>query len=182
MPHHNETLDKLSQVLKHVSEVRNTDAAVALLLKPICRDLAILLVERAKSLKDPWSGQMAFPGGKHDQKDQSMLQTAVRETFEETNINLTQECRILGALENTRSGAEPNLMVAPFVFLIEDEPAIKLSKELVGHMWIPLSKLPTCKRTARLPFGEVPAYTVEGRAVWGLTYRILEQLFKALGS
>jgi 8-oxo-dGTP pyrophosphatase MutT (NUDIX family) len=174
--------DKLSKVLKPVSEVQETDvaAAVALLLKPAHRDLEILLVKRARSFADPWSGQMAFPGGKRDLKDRDLLQTTIRETFEETSINLHNSCCFLGALENTRSGAEPNLLVAPIVILVEDDPAIKLSRELVGHLWVPLKSLAGRKRTARFPFGEVPAYVVKGHIVWGLTYRILEQLFKAL--
>jgi 8-oxo-dGTP pyrophosphatase MutT (NUDIX family) len=174
--------DKLSRVLKPVSEIRETEvaAAVALLLKPTHRDLEILLVKRARSVRDPWSGQMAFPGGKRDSRDRDLLQTAIRETFEETSIDLHNGCCILGALESTRSGAEPNLLVAPFVILVKDDPAIKLSRELAGHLWIPLKSLSACKRTARMPFGETPAYVVKGHVVWGLTYRILEQLFKAL--
>jgi 8-oxo-dGTP pyrophosphatase MutT (NUDIX family) len=174
--------DKLSKVLKPISEVQETDvaAAVALLLKPVHQDLEILLVKRARSFADPWSGQMAFPGGKRDLKDRDLLQTAIRETFEETSINLYSGCCLLGALENTRSGAEPNLLVAPFVILVKDDPAIELSKELVGHLWVPLGSLSRHRGTARLPFGEVPAYVVKGHVVWGLTYKILEQLFKAL--
>lgn len=177
----NEIVDRLLRVLKPISEVRDTDAAVALLLKPGDRDLEILLAERSKSRVDPWSGQMAFPGGKRDPTDKSMLQTAIREAFEETSINLTHNSRALGALENIRSGAEPNLLVAPFVILLEDEPTVSLNRELIGALWIPLKTLRACKGIAKLSFGEVPAYIVEGHVVWGLTYGILEQFFNALG-
>ena len=174
--------DKLSKVLKPVSEVQETNvaAAVALLLKPAHQDLEVLLVKRAKSFTDPWSGQMAFPGGKRDPKDRDLLQTAIRETFEETSINLNHGCCFLGALENTRSGSKPNLLVAPFVILMTNHPTIELSIELVGYLWVSLKSLSRCRRTARLPFGDAPAYVVKGHVVWGLTYRILEQLFKAL--
>jgi 8-oxo-dGTP pyrophosphatase MutT (NUDIX family) len=174
--------EKLSKVLKPVSEVQETGvaAAVAVLLKPAHLDFEVLLVKRAKSLTDPWSGQMAFPGGKRDSKDRDLFETASRETFEETSINLHSGCCLLGALENTRSGAEPNLLVAPFVILMKGDPAIKLSIELVGWLWIPLKSLLSCRRTVRLPVGEVPAYVVKDHVVWGLTYRILGQLFKAL--
>jgi 8-oxo-dGTP pyrophosphatase MutT (NUDIX family) len=174
--------DRLSKVLKPVSEVRETDiaAAVALLLRSAHQDLEILLVKRARSVKDPWSGQMAFPGGKRDTRDRNLLQTAIRETFEETSIDLYNGSCILGALDNTRSGAEPNLLVVPFVILLKEDPTIKLSRELVEHLWVPLKSLLACKRTARMPFGNTPAYVVKGHVVWGLTYRILEQLFRAL--
>jgi 8-oxo-dGTP pyrophosphatase MutT (NUDIX family) len=180
MPRFEEISAELSQVLKPPSAVQKVDAAVVLLLRYRHGELEVLLVERAKSSKDPWSGQMAFPGGKRDQKDRDMLQTAVRETLEETNIDLTREHRILGALESIRSSATPNLTVASFVMLMEGKPSIEMSEELVGHLWIRLSELRSCKGTVKLPSGEVTGYILEDRVVWGLTFRILEQLFAVL--
>ncbi|MDH5663747.1 MAG: CoA pyrophosphatase, partial [Candidatus Bathyarchaeota archaeon] len=71
-------IEKLSRVLKPVSEGQDGNAAVALLLKPADKDLKILFVKRAENLADPWSGQMALPGGKRDATDQSLKQTVVR--------------------------------------------------------------------------------------------------------
>lgn len=158
-----------------VSEVQNADAAVALLLKPANQSFKILLVKRAEKFSDPWSGQMAFPGGKRDPKDRDTMQTVIRETLEETNINITHCCRFLGVLENMRSTVRPKLLVAPFVILLEHEPVIVLNEELELCLWIFLEKLWECRGIAKLAFREVPAYIVEENAIWGLTYRILEK-------
>ena len=54
-------------------------AAVAMVVAPDGDDLAALLIERAKHPLDPWSGHMAFPGGRHDATDPSLERTAIRE-------------------------------------------------------------------------------------------------------
>ena len=67
-------IENLCKVLKPVSDRQDADAAVALLLKLPDQDLKILIVKRAENPADPWSGQMAFPGGKRDEKDQNLKQ------------------------------------------------------------------------------------------------------------
>jgi len=181
MSHYVEIIESLSKMLKPVSEVQNADAAVALLLRLVNQDFKILLVKRTENPSDPWSGQMAFPGGKRDPKDQNIRYTVVREILEETNIHIICRCRFLGVLENMRSTVRPKLLVASFVVLLEHESTIILNEELEGHMWISLKKLREYKGVAKLPFGEVPAYIVEGNVIWGLTYRILENFIQIFG-
>lgn len=176
MSRYAKNIEALSRALKPASEMQNTDAAVALLLRPANHDFRILLVKRTENSYDPWSGQMAFPGGKRDSKDLDIKQTVIRETLEETNINITRRCRFLGALENMRSTVKPKLLVTPFVILLEHEPAIILNEELERYLWVLLKNLREYKGTAKFAFGEVPAYIFEGNVIWGLTYRILEQL------
>ncbi len=180
MPSHVEIVEALCLMLKPVSEVRNADAAVALLLKLVNREFKVLLVERTESSLDPWSGQMAFPGGKRDSKDADIVDTVFRETFEETGIDLGQDCRLLGVLENVRSTVRPKLLVAPFVFLLEHEPTVVLNEELERFLWIALTRLRERVGTAKFPFGEVSAYLVERSVIWGLTYRILEKFTRIL--
>ncbi|MDH5494428.1 MAG: hypothetical protein OEY24_01825, partial [Candidatus Bathyarchaeota archaeon] len=93
-------------------------------------------------------------------------------------INIIRRGRFLGVLENMRSTVRPKLSVAPFTFLLEHEPTIILNEELEGYSWIFLKKLRECNGIAKLPFGEVPAYIVEGNVIWGLTYRILENFIQ----
>jgi 8-oxo-dGTP pyrophosphatase MutT (NUDIX family) len=82
------SIERLSRVLKPVSAEQDADAAVALLLNHANEGFRILFVKRAENPVDPWSGQMAFPGGKRNSEDLSLRQTVVRETLEETNVNL----------------------------------------------------------------------------------------------
>jgi 8-oxo-dGTP diphosphatase len=171
---------KLSEALERVSEGQDADAAVALLLKPIGKDLEVLIVKRVENRADPWSGQMALPGGKRDAKDQTLKQTVVRETLEETDINLLDRSRFLGVVGTLRSTRRPEMKILPFVVLLEHKPKIKLNEELEGFFWISLEELIQHKGTAEFSFGEVPAYTFRGYVIWGLTYRILEKFIQRL--
>ena len=168
-------VERLSKNLKPVTDEQGANAAVALLLKPKDDGLTVLFVKRVENLADPWSGQMAFPGGKRDVKDANLKQTVVRETMEETGINLLSRCRFLGVLTALSSRPRPDLRVLPFVVLLEHEPLIKLSaKELEGFVWISLDEIIKHRGSARLSFGEVPAFVVGSIVIWGLTYRMLE--------
>jgi hypothetical protein len=57
---------------------------------------------------------------------------------------------------------------------------VTLNEELMAHYWIPLEELDRSRGKTRIGPGEYPAYLVEGEAVWGLTYRMLENLFSIL--
>jgi len=175
-----DSIEKLSKVLKPVSEGQDAEAAVALLLKLVDQDLKVFFVKRVENPADPWSGQMALPGGKRDPKDQNLKQTVVRETLEETRINLLDRCRFLGVMEPVRSTVRPEMKILPFVILLEHEPSIKLNEELEWFVWISPEELVQHKGTAKLGFGEFPAYIVGNSVIWGLTYRILETFVKTL--
>ena len=175
-----DSIEKLSKVLKPVSEGQDANAAVALLLKPADQALKILFVKRVENSADPWSGQMALPGGKCDAKDQNPKQTVVRETLEETNINLLDRCRFLGVMETLRSTPRPEMKILPCVVLLEHEPSIKLNEEFEEFVWISLEELVQHKGTVKFGFGEFPAYVVGNSVIWGLTYRILEIVVHAL--
>lgn len=170
-------VEMLSKALRPVTDEQGANAAVALLLKPEKTDLNVLFVKRVENLADPWSGQMAFPGGKRDLKDANLVKTVVRETLEETGINLLRRSRFLGVLTALSSRPRPELKILPFVVLLEHKPLIKLSeKELQGFVWISLDEIAKHRGSARLSFGEVPAFIIGNIVIWGLTYRILEDL------
>jgi 8-oxo-dGTP diphosphatase len=176
-----DSIEKLLKALKPAAEEEDADAAVALLLKPANQNLKLFFVKRAENPADPWSGQMAFPGGKCDPKDQNLKQTVVRETLEETSINLLDRSRFLGIMEPLRSTRRPEMRILPFLILLEHEPTIKLNEELEWFVWISPEELLQHRGTAKFRFGEVPAYVFGERVIWGLTYRILERFFQFLG-
>lgn len=177
-----DVIERLSKGLRPVSDEQEANAAVALLLKLEKGNLNILIVERVENPADPWSGQMAFPGGKRDSKDLNLKQTVMRETLEETNISLLDRCRFLGVLTALGSKPRPDIRILPFVILLEHEPSIRLSeKELKEFVWIPLKDILSSKRNVKFSFGEFPAYVVGGKVIWGLTYRVLENFFQVCG-
>jgi 8-oxo-dGTP diphosphatase len=175
-----ETIEKLPAALKPISDEQDATAAVALLLKPMRNDFDVLLVKRVKNPSDPWSGQMALPGGKREPKDASLKDTVIRETLEETGVELSQR-RFLGVLNAVRSEPKPDFKILPFVMLLTDEPQLKLNKaELETFIWVPYEEVVQSKGTAEFSFGKVPAYIFADAIVWGVTYKILSAFIKAV--
>jgi 8-oxo-dGTP pyrophosphatase MutT (NUDIX family) len=169
-------------MLKQTSEKLDANAAVVVLLKEVKQDFQVLFVKRAEKSGDPWSGQTAFPGGKGSPEDRNLKETVVRETLEETSINLLEGCRFLGAMEPLRSTQKPEMQILPFVVLLEKEQAIKLNEELTEYFWTPLKELAKHRGTAKFSFGEQLAYIIGKHVIWGLTYRILQNLLSLFSS
>ena len=85
-------IESLIQTFEPFPKNYSADATVVILLKWTLREFKILLVQRRLNRKDPWSGQIGLPGGKRDFRDRNLKYTIIRETYEETNINLQQNC------------------------------------------------------------------------------------------
>ena len=154
-------------------------AAVAMLLTETDDTLKVLLVKRATRETDPWSGHMAFPGGRRGHGDLDLMATACRETWEETGIDLTQ-CSAIGPLDALHSTVRPDMCIQPFIFSCEEPPEVTLNYELMAHYWVPLEEMERSIGKTRIGSREFPAYLVEGEAVWGLTYRMLQKFFGIL--
>ncbi len=178
----------------HLDDVRNTlrgydpvsvtdpsrsEAAVAVvLLSDRDVDTEILLIKRATRPGDPWSGQMALPGGRREMTDTDLIATAVRETIEETGIDLSQ-AEFLGQLDDLapQTTTLPRILVRPFVFALNDPPKIKVNAEVDGHLWASLDGLRTSERETSVSVRgsdlTVQAYHLGGEVIWGMTYRII---------
>jgi 8-oxo-dGTP pyrophosphatase MutT (NUDIX family) len=170
----------LPTVLKPLSSEQGANAAVTLLLKHRGNDFDLLLVKRVKNPLDTWSGQMALPGGKCEPKDNSLKDTVLRETLEETGVKLDQ-CRFLGVLDVVQSEPKPDFKILPFVVLLEEEPVLKLNRaELETFLWVPYEEVVGSRGVVEFSFGRVSAYIFAGAVVWGVTYRILGEFVKAV--
>jgi len=157
-------------------------AAVALILlegRP-SHGLEALFIRRAERSDDPWSGQVALPGGRYDPADVDLLVTAIRETREETGVDLSVAER-LGVLDDLypRTPTLPPVVVRPFVFALPSRPALVPGAEVQRAFWLPLARLsrPDARRDLTLAVRGVertfPAYVIEGEVIWGMTERIL---------
>jgi 8-oxo-dGTP pyrophosphatase MutT (NUDIX family) len=178
---YNGIAEKLSETLK-TADCLDAGAAVVVLLRYADQDFQVLFVKRAEKLTDPWSGQTAFPGGKRDPEDKDLKETVVRETLEETGINLCEGCRFLGAMEPVRSTQRPEMKILPFVVLQENEQDIELNEELTEYFWTPLKELVHSKGSVKYRCEEHPAYIIGNNVIWGLTYRILHNLRSLLSA
>jgi len=161
----------------------HTQAAVALVVRA-SDDLELLLIERAKSVRDPWSGHVALPGGRRDAEDANLAETAIRETAEETAVELSSSGWPLGRLERVVP-SHPNLppiTIMPYVFGVpEGIEANADSVEVDEVLWVGLPVLldPQTRGTTTilLPEGptDFPCYRVDGHVIWGLTFRIISE-------
>jgi len=163
-------------------------AAVALILVEDSNGLEALFIRRAERADDPWSGQVALPGGRRDPADPDLLTTAIRETREETGVDLASAER-LGVLDDLypRTPTMPPVVVRPFVFALPRRPALAPGEEVQRAFWLPLAQLsaPGVRRDVTLTVGGVertfPAYLVGEDAIWGITERIVTPLFHLAG-
>jgi 8-oxo-dGTP pyrophosphatase MutT (NUDIX family) len=157
----------------------SAQAAVAILIRENRDDLEFFLVKRAEVPGDPWSGDIAFPGGKKTREDKGLLYTAIREVREETNIHL-ENLPVLGYMNPVDSAVRRDIHVQPIVYLLDETPKVHLNFELTKYMWIPMKELRNSQNNAIVKGFDSPIYRAGGEVVWGLTYRMLEKLFSLI--
>ncbi|MGH7665279.1 MAG: NUDIX hydrolase [Gemmatimonadaceae bacterium] len=166
-------------------------AAVAVILRAAQGpegDLELLMIKRSECDGDPWSGHVALPGGREEPGDRDLEATALRETWEETGVDIRANGRVLGALDDLgpRSQTLPPLTVRPFVAIVASDVILAESPEVAEAFWVPLAEL---KRPAQwveatvFVRGEdriVASFRHGAHTVWGMTERILRELLARL--
>ena len=118
-------------------------AAVAVVLREGVHSAEVLLIERAIFEGDPWSGHMAFPGGRMETADDSSRVTAVRETFEEVGVELAH-AEYLGHIEDLVGNrrVSPRMVVAAHAFHLQEHQEFALDPaEVQQAFWFPLAGL-----------------------------------------
>lgn len=166
-------------------------AAVAVVLREGVESAEVLLIERAMREGDPWSGHMAFPGGRMGPEDRSTIGAARRETLEEVGIEL-EGAEILGQLDDQMGNPRisPKLVIAAHAFHTQEEARFVLDeREVQDAFWFPLSQLLDEARHVDHRIDELPGMTFPGilvgerpqHVVWGLTYRFLDRMLGVLG-
>lgn len=171
----------------------DTRAAVALVLREIEHeagpDLEALFIRRAEHDSDPWSGHLAFPGGRIDPEDADARAAAERETLEEVALDL-RDARILGDLSDVLGHAE-SIRVSGFVYGIEGERELRPNYEVRELFWSPLAHLADPSRQAPRAFSyrehsmSLPTVRLleDERApvLWGITYKFMDDFMERIG-
>ncbi len=160
----------------------NVQAAVAI-IQAFVPDRRILLLRRAVTPDDPWSGHFAFPGGRLEPEDENLLATAIRETGEETGIllkkkYLTTELPPQPAGQNLTFPSY--LWVQPYLFTLPVLQSMKLdSTEIQSAQWLKAIDFTNKKqhiKTEILPGKILPVFPLDDYYLWGFTYRLMETL------
>ena len=155
-------------------------AAVALIMTE-CDPPSVLLLKRAKNINDPWSGQWAFPGGRWKETDEDLIDTGIRETYEECGCLLSRD-ELFMTLPFVSAGnhlAYP-VVVAPFLWKLKEKKELLLDMtEIEAARW---QKIETLKNTSLhghdLVIPDHPEHRfsylmLDGTPLWGFTYRVL---------
>jgi 8-oxo-dGTP pyrophosphatase MutT (NUDIX family) len=158
-------------------------------LAPVFRDdegeLRLVLIVRTD--QGHHGGQLAFPGGRHDEGDESLLATALREAEEEIGLRGT-DVEILGELPPVRSGPT-NLDVHGFLgrippgvkWDINADEVVDVLTPAVAELWDPAVRRELLFTNARWPEGLlVDGIPIGDRVLWGMTLRLLEYLVPRL--
>jgi 8-oxo-dGTP pyrophosphatase MutT (NUDIX family) len=159
-------------------------AAVALLLVP--DPDRMLVIRRAARTGDPWSGQLALPGGRREAHDADLLDTAIRETREETGVALDRAWH-RAELDDLApmTPVLPPIVVRPFVFRLASVVPAGLSDEVDHAEWVELAELaaPGVYREVELSLRGAPrvvsGYQLPQGLLWGMTERIVTPVVRA---
>ncbi|MDD5348849.1 MAG: CoA pyrophosphatase [Chthoniobacteraceae bacterium] len=161
-------------------------AAVALILREYGagRKQEILVIRRAEDPRDPWSGHLGFPGGRLEPSDPNPERAAVRETGEELGISLDACARRIGALSEIRARSLQQflpLSIFPYVYELVHPAILRQNEEVATTCWVSLGFfLNRANRTTmphpRDPKHILPCYPLGGRALWGMSLTMLDEL------
>ena len=174
-------------------------ASVAIVLRPRpgagedppARSTELLVIKRARHEGDPWSGHMALPGGRAQDEDRDLVDTAVRETLEETALDLARGGEALGRVETVRPVGRglPPVTIWPIVFRVGYEAMADVAspREVEQVHWFGTDELmaPENRSTYRVRREDAdfrfPCIRIQEQVIWGITYRILEDFFSTVG-
>ena len=191
------TLDEIEARLSAVSPLTDSkpvkmSASVALVLREVGSDLEALFIRRAEHDADPWSGHLAFPGGRLDSEDPNARHAAERETDEELGLDLTDAnmARCLGQLDDVLGHAE-SIRVSAYVYGISGNPSLLPNHEVRDAFWTPLHHCTDPGRQSIREFSyldvSMPLPTIrlledeEAPVLWGITYKFMDDFMSTIG-
>ncbi len=168
----------------------NRHAAVAMMVRPGLQSAEVLFIERSSHANDPWSGQMAFPGGMVERFDADPRRAAERETLEEVGIDLAQ-ANYLGRLDDQQGrhrGHTAGIVVRGYVYAVEADVPLAHNNEVEEIVWVPIGRFLDARNYAHIVHPVYPGERFPGirvsrhdhQVVWGLTRRFMASFFSAI--
>ena len=169
---------------------QNKHAAVALMLRQTQEHIEALFIERAQHENDPWSGQMALPGGMVEGFDADSRRAAERETLEEVGIDLTASA-YLGRLDDQQGrhrGHTAGIVIRCYVYAVDTAAQPSPNNEVQDIVWAPVHRLLDARNYTQVDHPVYPGEKFPGirvsdkdhQIVWGLTRRFIASFFTAV--
>jgi len=168
-------------------------AAVAVVLREKTTEpgIEVLFIRRVEHPDDPWSGHMAFPGGRVDPGESDPVDTAIREACEEVGLHLARDGRPIGRLDELRAMAKGKVLplaIAPVVFVLDkDVPLTPQPEEVASFIWVGIDSLASGRHASTLSYSVsqreliLPCWRIGEHCIWGLTYHMTCNLLELLG-
>ena len=175
-----------------IHDTSASQASVALIIAEGKTDLEICFIRRSEREDDPWSGHVAFPGGRVEVSDKCANTVAERETQEEIGIQLLENQRIgpLPIRQISRSAAIENMVLSPFIYEVGPRDQISTQcdpLEVANVFWVPVKHLFDKESVSEHEFNirgstmAFPGIQFEDHIIWGLTLRILGSFAEIMG-
>jgi 8-oxo-dGTP pyrophosphatase MutT (NUDIX family) len=181
-------LDSLSPKLTAEVAARlvpRKSASVAVIFREAQDDEEVLLIRRAEREGDPWSGQVAFPGGMVSPADKTFEDTAKREATEEVGVDLSNGAAVFRGYMRDFRARTKEVVVVPSVFkLVASSQLTPNQEEVASCEWASLGEL--AGEEARSSYlipkggGQIPFSCIvhRGLVIWGMTERILSVIIR----
>ena len=183
-------LDSLSPKLTAEATARlvpRKSASVAVIFRDAQDDEEVLLIRRAEREGDPWSGQVAFPGGMVGPADKTFEDTAKREAAEEVGVDLSNRAAVFRGYMRDFRARTKEVVVVPSVFKLVASSSSQLTpnqEEVASCEWASLGELAgeearssylIPKGGGQIPF---PCIVHRGLVIWGMTEKILSVIIR----
>ena len=170
---------------KTVNDPSLTPAGVMLLIYRKNGEHCVLLNRRTDQVEHH-KGEISFPGGRRDENDATLLETALRETEEEMGLR-REDIEPLGDLDDIPTSSK--FLISTYVGTIEYPYHFKPNdSEVAEVLEIPLSALMDPKnvrdevRIVDQHLVNSPAYAYDGHLIFGATARVLRRFLELLGT
>ena len=167
--------------LEQIKKKRPNLAGVAIILFKDQSRLKLILTKRA-DYSGHHSAQVSFPGGKQDIKDKKLIDTAIRETYEEIGINLNYSIFIRQLTDLYIPVS--NFLVSPFLFFLPEKPRLTLNYEVESVLLPPWPEFISddsilIKNTGTFQGKKIksPGIIYESEFIWGATAMILSEFY-----
>jgi len=179
------SMDRFNESEFEAKYAQAKKGAVLILFYPYKNSIYTVFIQR-QEYEGVHSGQISFPGGRFEESDKSLINTALRESQEEVGIDISK-VKILGSISKLYIPPS-NFLVLPVIGITNERPDfcadIKEVKEILEiEFSFFLDKKNTTYKEIKV-FNKLtinaPCFNIEGKVIWGATAMIISELCEIL--